>query len=293
MRTYPEQRIRLSDGRALSYEQAGAPDGKPVFYFHGVPSARVEWRMWGDAALLQRLGVRLIAIDRPGVGRSTFQPNRRLSDWPADVSALADVLGLERFSVLGYSGGGPYAAACACKIPQRLNGVAMVSSLAPFDLPGVLEGVNPGNVQFLRLSIQKPLLFRFIYWQISLLARFAPQKYLARALTTFDAADRQAFSRPEVHQAVFAATGGSRGQQWDTRLILSPWDFRLEDIRIPVHLWQGDQDHNAAPAMGRYLAETIPDSRMTFLAGEGHISLMVKHAESILGTLTESMHKSD
>jgi pimeloyl-ACP methyl ester carboxylesterase len=108
--------------------------------------------------MLRRLGIRLIAIDRPGVGLSSFQPNRRLSDWPADVDALADELELVRFSVLGYSGGGPYAAACAARIPQRLIAAAMVSSVAPFGIPGILEGVEPGNVKFLMLSLQKPWL---------------------------------------------------------------------------------------------------------------------------------------
>ena len=278
----------LIKGRKLSFDDIGPRDGKPVFYFHGVPSASAEWHMWGDESLLNKTGVRLIAIDRPGVGDSAFQTGRRLSDWPADVVALAGTLDFERFSVLGYSGGGPYAAVCAAMIPERLNSVGMVSSLASFDHQELLVGIAPGNVQFLNLSIQKPLLFQFIYWQIGLLAKFAPQKYLENALKTFDAADREAFIRPQVHQALFAAAGSPRGQQWDTRLILSPWDFRLEDIQMPVHLWQGDQDHNASPAMGRYLEQAIPNSRMTFMAGEGHISLMVKHAATILETLVQA-----
>jgi pimeloyl-ACP methyl ester carboxylesterase len=135
--------------------------------------------------------------------------------------------------------------------------------------------------------MEKPWLFRLIYWQIGLLPKFAPQKYLETVLATFDAADREVFSRPEVHQAFFAISGSPRGQQWDTLLILSPWEFRLEDIRMPVSLWQGDQDHNASPAMGRYLEQSIPNSRMSFLPGEGHISLIVKLAPNILKTLTQ------
>jgi pimeloyl-ACP methyl ester carboxylesterase len=243
--------------------------------------------MWGDEPLLQSLDIRLIAIDRPGVGDSSFQPGRRISDWPADVLALADALGLARFSVLGYSGGGSYAAACAALIPDRLVSAGMVSSVTAFDKPELLEGLNPRNVQFLRLSIEKPLLFRLIYWQMSLLAKYAPQKYLENALKTFEAADRDAFAQPRVHQSIFAAYGSLRGQQWDTRLVLSAWDFNLQDIRMPVYLWQGDQDHNASPAMGRHLEKSIPNSRMTFLPGEGHISLIVKNAAAILKTLTE------
>jgi pimeloyl-ACP methyl ester carboxylesterase len=241
--------------------------------------------MWGDESLLDRAGVRLIPIDRPGVGKSTFQPDRKLSDWPAEVVALADALGIKRFSVLGYSGGGPYAAVCAAMIPERLDSAGMVSSLASFDHTELLEGVNPQNVQFLRLSIEKPWLYRLIYWQLSLLAKYAQQKYLENVLSTFAGADRDVFIRPAVHKPFFAVSGSPRGQQWDTRLILSPWGFRLDEIRMPVLLWQGDQDHNASPAMGRYLEQTIPNNHMTFLPGEGHISIMVNHAGSILETL--------
>jgi pimeloyl-ACP methyl ester carboxylesterase len=117
--------------------------------------------------------------------------------------------------------------------------------------------------------------------------KFAPQKYLQNALSTFDTVDREAFARPQVHRAILAATGSPGGQQWDTRLIFSPWNFHLEEIRMPVHLWQGDQDHNASPAMGRHLETSIPDSHMTFLPGEGHISLIVKYIAAILETLTQ------
>lgn len=277
--------IQRPNHRKLSFEDAGPRDGKPIFYFHGVPSASTEWRMWGDENLLDKVGVRLIAIDRPGAGDSTFQPERRISDWPAEVLALADQLSIERFSVLGYSGGGPYAAACAALIPERLHAVGLVSSVTSFDHPELLQGVNPGNVRFLRLSIEKPWLFRLLYWQIGLLGRFAPQKFLENALATFDSADREVFNRPEVHQVLFSVSGSPHGQQWDTSLILSPWDFRLEEIRFPVSLWHGGQDHNASPAMGRYLEKTIPNCRMNFLPDDGHISLIVRHAARILETL--------
>ena len=97
MKSCRELTIRLADGRNLSYEDVGAPNGTPILYCHGVPSSRVEWHMWGNQAMLEQLGVRLIAIDRPGVGSSTFQPKRHLSDWPADITALADQLGSSAF----------------------------------------------------------------------------------------------------------------------------------------------------------------------------------------------------
>lgn len=230
MKAYPEQHIRLADGRRLSYTDVGAVDGTPVLYFHGVPSARVEWQMW---------------------------EMRRCSS--SSVSAR--------------------------QIPERLIHTALVSSLAPFDLPGMLEGVAPGNVQFLKLAVQKPWLFRLLYGQIGLLTRLAPGQFLKRALGTFDAADRAAFSHPEVHGPILAANGSGRGQQVDTALITGAWDFDPGEIAAPVQLWHGEQDHNASPGMFHYLAQTIPKAHPRLVPGEGHISLIVNHAKEILRAL--------
>lgn len=110
-----DQQVILPDGRKLAYAEFGRPDGVPVLYFHGAPGSRLEPLLIGDDVLNQ-LGLRVIAPDRPGMGGSDFQRGRGFSDWPADVVALADALGLGRFAVLGNSGGGPYAAVCAARI---------------------------------------------------------------------------------------------------------------------------------------------------------------------------------
>jgi pimeloyl-ACP methyl ester carboxylesterase len=124
-----------------------------IFYFHGSPSTRLEWYLFRTEALAKKLKLRLIVPDRPGLGRSDFQPGRRIGDWPADVIALADHLPLSRFAVVGYSGGDPYAAACALKIPERLTHVGIVSGTGPFDLyfdryffaspPTAVSGMGP------------------------------------------------------------------------------------------------------------------------------------------------------
>jgi pimeloyl-ACP methyl ester carboxylesterase len=282
-----KKKVTLPDKRKLSYIDVGDEKGKVVLYFHGVPSAADEWGLWGDEEKIKALRIRLIAIDRPGLGFSSFQPNRRISDWAKDIAHFTEILGIEKFSVLGYSGGGPYAAVCAALIPDKLHAVSIVSSVAPFDKENVLEGVNHGNIQFLKLSIQKPLLFRFLYCEIGLIAKLAPKQYLRKALDTFEAADAEVFSIPKVHNALFSAKGSAKGQQLDTKLIISPWDFDLKDIKIPVHIWHGGKDHNASPAMGRYLEERIENSVMNYFPEEGHISLIVKNAENILKNMVE------
>jgi pimeloyl-ACP methyl ester carboxylesterase len=279
--------VNLPDKRKLSYIDVGDESGKIILYFHGVPSAADEWSMWGDEEKIKALGIRLIAIDRPGLGLSSFHPNRRISDWAKDITQFVDILGIKKFSVLGYSGGGPYAAACAALIPDRLRSVGIVSSVVSFDKENVLEAINPWNIKFLKSSIDKPLLFRFLYRQVGLIAKLAPKQYLKKALESFEATDAEVFCISKVHNALFSAKGSAKGQQLDTKLIISPWDFDLKDIQIPVYLWQGGKDHNASPSMGRYLEDSITNSIMNYLPEEGHISLIVKNADHILKKLVE------
>lgn len=108
---------RLPDGRTLGYAEFGCPNGRPLMWFHGFPMSRLDG--WAADRIARRRGIRVIAPDRPGFGLSTFQPSRRIVDWPADVKALADHIGIKRFAVLGLSGGGPYAVACAYALPKQ------------------------------------------------------------------------------------------------------------------------------------------------------------------------------
>ena len=114
----------------------------PVFYFHGIPSCRLDCKMFSSPALLDDLGIRLIAVDSPGCEGSAYQRGRRLSDWPQDVAVLADFLGVNEFAVLGWSGGGPYALACAQLMPTRVSTTIVVSSVASYVIPGLAEGAN-------------------------------------------------------------------------------------------------------------------------------------------------------
>jgi len=116
---------RLKDGRRLGYAEFGVPNGKPLFHFHGYPGSRLEGKLLHETAA--KCGVRLIAIDRPGMGFSDVKPNRSILDWPGDVAELADSIGIDRFAVEGVSGGGPYSAACAYRIADRITKAGIVS----------------------------------------------------------------------------------------------------------------------------------------------------------------------
>jgi len=129
----------LSDGRKLGYAEYGDAKGKPIFFFHGWPSSRIQGEILDVSA--KKLHARIIAIDRPGYGLSTFKKNRTLLEWPNDVTKLADYLNIKKFAVIGVSGGGPYAAVCAYKIPERLTNAGIVVGLAPTNIQGVLQGM--------------------------------------------------------------------------------------------------------------------------------------------------------
>src|SRR5690242_10978716 len=117
----------LPDGRDLGWMELGTSSGSPVFAFHGTPGSRLQFEI--DDAPIRAAGLRLICPDRPGYGLSTFQPGRRLTDWPADVAYLADHLDIDRFAVLGTSGGGPHAAVCAALLGNRVTAAAIVSGV--------------------------------------------------------------------------------------------------------------------------------------------------------------------
>jgi pimeloyl-ACP methyl ester carboxylesterase len=284
------QQVRLPGGRLLAYDEHGAPDGAPIFYFHGSPSTRLEWCLFGSEALAKKLNIRVIATDRPGLGRSGFQPGRRIGDWPADVAALADQLKLARFAVLGYSGGGPYAAACALKIPERLTRVGIVSGTAPFDEPGLTVGISPASLRFMQLANTKPWLSRLTLRLLGLMVHLMPRRVIEGAIATLPAPDQAMLARPEFQQGFIAmirevVVAGPHGAQWDTALMTSAWDFRPHDIQLPVYLWHGEQDANAPLAMGRFMAAAIPNSKACFYPGEGHLSPISKYIEEILNVL--------
>lgn len=279
--------IRLKDGRLLGYAEYGDPAGRPVFFFHGFPGSRLEARL-GEAAA-RRLGVRVIAPDRPGFGLSDFQPGRTIGDWPDDVVEAADALGIDRFAVVGVSGGAPYAAACALKIPQRLTGAAIVSGTAPADAPAAIEGMMLLNRVFLRLAALLPGVARLLMWLLGQLVRRFPNRVLALTSRSAPPSDKAVLARPEIRATFLADMAeafrqGSRGPAWELRLFARPWGFRLEEIAMEVHLWQGEADVNVPPSMGRYLAQTIPSCRARFYPDEGHL-LAVDRMEEIQAAL--------
>jgi pimeloyl-ACP methyl ester carboxylesterase len=279
--------LNLPDGRSLACDVHGPGDGYPVFYFHGAPSARNEVDFFGLPGIASDVGIRLIAPDRPGLGGSSFQQDRRILDWPADVVAIADYLGVERFSVLGYSGGGPYALACAQQIPERLASVVLVSSTGPHEVGGLTDNINSSSLRFMQLCANRPVLGALASRSMGFMARRFPGRLIAGAVSSLPEPDARLMSDPEIglkfaRLVSEAARNGGRGPQHDTALMVRPWGLDLGSISLPVQIWHGEEDRNAPVVMGQWLAKQLPDARLHLFPGEGHLSLFAHHASEIL-----------
>jgi pimeloyl-ACP methyl ester carboxylesterase len=281
--------IVLADGRTLGFAEFGDSLGQPIMYFHGWPSSRLEAGL--VEAETQRLHLRIIAPDRPGFGRSTFKPGRELKDWPADVIELANALELDRFSIMGLSGGGPYVAICALKIPQRLRAAGIINGSGPADAPGATDNMRPLNLRLLKIGRRAPWLFSLFTWQEVRALKRDPEDYFIQLMNDMPKPDRNILARAEIRECLLNAAleafrSGSRGAALENALYAKPWGFKLQDITKEVYLWHGELDINTTPAMARYLASAIPNCHSRFYKDEGHISSFINHMEEILSTLS-------
>ena len=279
--------LKLKDGRNLGYIDLGKKDANRVlFHFHGFPGSRLEATMLADRAITKN--VRLIGIDRPGMGLSDFKKNRTLLDWPDDVVELADVLGIDKFAVEGISGGGPYAAACAYKIPERLISCGIISGLASKDLE------MEKKVKLFSLIRNFPWLFKLIIWIQSrgMKDLEKAEKNMKKTIIKFPGADRKVLEDPQMMSKFVKETAegfrqGSKGAYHDGKIYANSWGFNLEDIspKLKVYIWHGDADTSVPISMGREMCKVIPNCEGKFYPGEGHYSTIFNYYEDIINTL--------
>jgi pimeloyl-ACP methyl ester carboxylesterase len=281
-------KVRLPDSRCLSYAEFGAADGAPILLFHGLPGSRLSWGLLPGDPFPK--GSRIIAPDRPGYGGSNAKPGRTLLDWAGDVAALADDLGLNRFGIVGVSGGGPGALACACSMPERVARVGVVAGATPTDVPGVFDGMSGINRFFMRLAWRAPGLSALNTRLLAGVVRRDPGRYVDAMQRKLHEADRAVLARPGVRDMLvcdFAEALRQGGQGMVDDMACNhgrPWGFDLRESRVPVHLWYGALDRSIPPAMGRYLANTLPDARLTLLPEAGHLWVLL-HLRRVLETM--------
>jgi pimeloyl-ACP methyl ester carboxylesterase len=279
--------MTLPDGRDLGWLEFGDLEGWPVFGFHGTPGSRLQLAI--DEPSVERAGVLLIAMDRPGYGLSTFQAGRRLVHWPRDVIELADHLNIDRFSVMGVSGGGPHATVCAALIPERVVSAAIVSGVGPLSDPRLANSMSGFNKVLTTLAREHAKVLTALFSIQAPLVRRYPAQAIKFMLKQLPPSDAEVMSQPDLQamilrDAVKMSRTSGRAQAQDFELFVSDWGFALGSITVPVRLWHGDADKNVPIEHSQLMQRSIPDSVLHTYAGEGHF-LVLKRLEEILTEL--------
>ncbi len=285
-------RFLLPDGRRLGYALYGARQGEPFFYFHGMPGSRVECRLLHASAL--DLGVRIYAVDRPGYGLSDAVAHRTLTDWPRDVSALADGLGIETFGIIGVSGGGPYALACAHEIPARIRSTGIIGGLGPVNLPSLRHSMTWLARFGFVLERTWPLALHGLYGvPLGLLSKQQPALAIRLLAQSLGGPDKPVLLRSDL-LGLFAENlreafcQGDSAPLQDIHLYQSAWGFKLRGIQKHIHLWHGTADRVVPCSHSEFVQAQLADAELSRLPGEGHFSLPVLHAREILGCLRDA-----
>ena len=284
--------MALADGRRLSFAEFGPHDGRPIVWLHGTPGARRQ--IPPEARRLAvRDNLRIIGVDRPGIGSSTPHLYGSISDFTTDFRTLLDRLGIDQTWVIGLSGGGPYALATGALLPDRVQAVGVLGGVAP--TVGV-DAIDGGLV-----SLGKRLSPVIAHARVPIgmgltgmvrLVRPLGQPALKAYARVSPEGDRRLLNRPEFG-AMFLDDlfNGSRKQfsapLADVLLFSRPWGFELADVQVPVRWWHGDADHIVPYEHGEHSVARLPDAELLTLPGESHLGGLDVEAK-IFATLLDA-----
>lgn len=278
--------LQLADGRRLAWREYGDPGGPPVVAVHGSPDSSAIWALFNDAAT--RCGLRVIAPDRPGFGGSTPLPGRSIVDWVDDLDALTEHLHLERYRLLAISGGSPYALATAWKHPDRVAHLGLVSVICPLDAPEVTRDANSQVRLTFWAARRAPFLLRPIGRMMVRTVARDPAKAADRLIGMRPPADREILRRPEMmtvmHENLPLQFKDAGSIALEMRNAARPWGFDLATVSVRTTIWQGGLDDVHTPAMGRYLANHLPNARLVFEQDRATFDL-IADADTILEQL--------
>jgi pimeloyl-ACP methyl ester carboxylesterase len=285
-----EATVRAKDGRELRIVQAGAADGLAVLVHNGTPMSRLLFRPCVEDA--EQRGIRLIGYDRPGYGGSTPHPGRNVADASADVAAIADALDIDRLATWGISGGGPHALACAALLPERVVAAASLASVAPYPAEGLdwFAGMGEANVAEFGLTLEgRDALEPFLRHERDAMLAAGPAGLAEAMRTLLSPADHAVFTGETADYMfeAFRAGNEERLDGWldDDLAFAKPWGFELEQIDVPVLLWQGAEDRFVPFAHGEWLARRIPAVDARLSRDDGHLTLLVRRLGEVHGWL--------
>ena len=285
-----DNQLTLPDGRQLGYASYGQDDGWPVLFFHGIPGSRHSSHSAGLVG--ESHGARIIAFDRPGYGLSDPSAGREIHHWPDDVAAALDVLEIERFSVFGYSGGGPFALATAAAMGDRVASLTNVSAMGPLNTPEADERLTRRQRMERFVAAHVPPIVRFRTWQVARKIRGDVGAFLRGRAATAPSEDRMQIERPAINAMMRQDLLASVRRGGDTlahelRLMARPWQFDLADVRVPMQLWHGAEDDVVPIWVAESVAARLPHAETRFLSDLGHL-LLLSHMDEIIEQLLES-----
>ena len=296
-RIQPDLRVELPDGTVVGYAETGDPAGPPVLYLHGSPSSRLEVAFPGIREAAEDLGLRVLAPDRPGMGLSPFH-RYTIADYPRQVLGFADAVRLGRFAIVGVSGGGKYACACAWVLPDRVTRVALVSSTCSFDLPGARATWNAENRRLYQIADRAPWLVRLYLAKVARDLRRDQDALFSIVERSVGAADKEVLALRRFREALGRDMGeafrqGGRGPAHDLTLEARPWGVPLERIEVPIEVWHGRDDRVTSPEQARILVRSLPRVTEHLVPGEGHFSLFARHARPIVQSIVRGSEGAD
>lgn len=274
----------------LGYAEYGDPEGYPVFYFHGGQESRLSSMFMDSTA--KKLHIRIISPDRPGIGISTFQPNRHFLDWGFDVLQLADSLEIHSYSIFGLPGGAPHVLATILSDSSRIVRASIVSGATPYNYKGKLKGMwfPVKIIHWVAAQQNDKWLRKFIQKDAESLAD-KPEKRLRQFQKRLPKPDRRLMTnRPEygwefIEGSKESYRQGIDGVVQEWKLYVSDWDMDLSKIHYPINLWYGTEDNMAPIYRGMYYDRELPNSTLNIVDNEGHFSLIRNHLEEILNEL--------
>ena len=289
-----EHRVTTPEGRALQVQEAGDPHGLPVLFHHGTPMSRLIYRGWAETA--QARGIRFLAYDRPGYGLSDRHEGRAIADCAADVRAIAAHLGIASLGIIGLSGGGPHAIACAALLEDLVPRVVSLAAVAPFDAPGLdwFADTGESNVEETQLFLADRAAARRQWEQDAEDLRHKSAEELEQDyISIYSELDLRTMEG-EFGAFLDASTklGLERSIEgpWDDEcaFVAIPWGFDLTAIRTPLRLRQGRQDLMVPYGHGEWLAGQIPSVEAILSEDESHLSLL-NHLDEDLAWLAEAL----
>lgn len=286
---FREERVRLGDGRTIGIAEYGDPGGRAILWFPGTPGGRRQVPP-GAVAVARARGVRLVGVERPGIGDSTPHLHASVLDWADDVREVVDQLGIGRFALVGLSGGGPYVLGCAHRLASRVVAGAVLGGVAP----AVGGEAAPGGAMRLAARL-RPLLHALreplglAVWATAFALRPLAASAFELAVSAMPPGDQVVMRRPEM-KAMFlddmlrAGRYQLRAPVYDLVLFTRHWGFSPRDLRVPIRFWHGDADPLVPLDHAHHLAALVPDAEVRVRPGEGHMGNL-DAAEEILDTL--------